>query len=470
MLDNEVRLDGWKAIANYLKRSRSAVIRWAEEDQLPVRRVGDKPGAAVYAYVHEIETWLKRGGTAPGPSLQTPAPAASPSGRAAWDKPRLAHLRWVSSLGLLLLVGSAVVAISRLPQIQRQSAKPSLPADAAVADTYLKARDEWVTRTPDGLNRALADFSSVIMKDPSFAPAYTGLADTYIAAREYASIPDAIAFPKAEAAARAALGIDPDSAEAQRALGFVAFWGRRDFPTAQRFFLRSLQAAPNDARSHFWWGNILCDAERGAAGLRELRQARLLDPGSRAIETDYAWYQWTEGRDDSGVQDLRDVAAQSPTHSEALKFLAYIDLAKGDYGRYLAEIARFATLQANPALESEVASEMNAFRTGGEKALLAVMAERPWSTDAPYWVPQWRLTAVSLLGRRAEFLSMLRSNPNPASWKGWRWSQLRVARWRNDKEVAAAFAAASGRPPLTSEVTALRQTPSAPAKSNAASP
>ncbi len=448
MLDNDARLDGWKAIAKYLKRSRSAVIRWAEEDELPVRRVGDKPGAAVYAYVQEIETWLKRSGTATAPPLETPVAAAAPSStRSAGDKPRLAHLRWVSSLGLLLLIGSAVAAISRLPQTQQRSAKPSLPADTAVADIYLKARDEWATRTPDGLNRALADFSSVIMKDPSFASAYTGLADTYIAAREYASIPDAIAFPKAEAAARAALGIDPDSAEAQRVLGFVAFWGRHDFPTAQRFFLRSLQAAPNDARTHFWWGNILCDAARSPAGLRELRQARLLDPGSRAIETDYAWYQWKEGQDDSGIQDLRDVAAQSPTHSEALKFLAYIDLAKGDYAHYLAEIGRFATLQANSALESEVASEMSAFRNGGERSLLAVVAERPWSTDAPYWVPQWRLTAIALLGRRPEFLSMLRSNRNPQAWKGWRWSQLRLARWRNDKEVAAEFAASSGRAP-----------------------
>jgi tetratricopeptide (TPR) repeat protein len=286
------------------------------------------------------------------------------------------------------------------------------------------------------------------MREPSFAPAYTGLADTYITAAQYSAMPDSVAFPKAESAARAALGIDPESAGAQRALGFIAYWYRQDFPTAERLFRTSLRAAPNDAQTHFWFGNILFDAGHSEAGLQELRQARLLDPGSRAIETDYAWSQWLLGPDDAGVQELRDVAQQDPSHSVALKFLAYIDLVRGDYPGYLSEIERFATLQASQPLQTEVAYERDAFRHGGERALLAALAKRPWSTDAPYWIPHWRLTAVSLLGSRSELLSTVRSaSPEHALWRSWRLSQTRVARWRNDRDVVAAFQAASTQPP-----------------------
>jgi tetratricopeptide (TPR) repeat protein len=322
-----------------------------------------------------------------------------------------------------------------------------LPADTLVADTYLRARDEWSARTPDGLNRALADFSWVIMRDPAFAPAYTGLADTYIAANQYSGMADAVAFPKAESAARAALGIDPYSPGAQRALGFVAYWYRQDFPTAEHLFNAALRVAPNDAQTHFWFGNILFDHGRTQNGLQELRQARLLDPGSRAIETDYAWSKWLLGPDDAGVQELREVAQQDPNHSVALKFIAYIDLVSGDDPGYLSEIERFAMVQANRPLQMEVAAEREAFQRGGERALLATLAKRPWSTDAPYWIPHWRMTALSLLGSRAELLASLRSTSPHALWRSWRWSQARVARWRNDPDVIAAFRAASAQAP-----------------------
>jgi tetratricopeptide (TPR) repeat protein len=458
------RVDGWKSIAAHFNRNRATVIRWAKDDGLPVQRVSGRAGASVWAWADELDAWLQDHAAfspvsaSPANSasegliaaLQAPAPPASADGvRAAnTTSPRAYRpIIYVSLVGLALLIGGASFAITQLPKRPTATARGALPPDTSVADIYLRARDEWSTRTPEGLNRALADFSSVIMRDPSFAPAYTGLADTYIAACQYSGMADAVGFPKAEAAARAALGIDPDSAGAQRALGFIAYWYRRDFPTAELLFRTALRTAPNDAQTHFWFGNILFDAGRTEAGLQELRQARLLDPGSRAIETDYAWSQWLMGPDDAGVQDLRDVAQQAPTHSVALKFLAYIDLVRGDYPGYLSEIARFAALQTNRPLQMDVSAETDAFRRSGERGLLETLAKRPWSTDAPYWVPQWRATALSLLGARPELVSILRSERQPVFWRSWRWSQPRLARWRNDREVVAAFQAASADAP-----------------------
>jgi tetratricopeptide (TPR) repeat protein len=460
------RLDGWKSIAAHFNRNRATVIRWANDDGLPVQRVSGKAGASVWAWADELEAWLEdraafSQAASPQATVAAPIDTAAlqgPGSPIAADPPSVAanprtrfpgSILYISLVGLALLAGGASFVMARLPKgsTTPPTARGGLPSDTLVADTYLRARDEWSTRTPDGLNRALADFSSVIMRDPAFAPAYTGVADTYIAANQYAAMPEADAFPKAEAAARAALGIDPHSAGAQRALGFVAYWYRQDFPTAERLFLAALRAAPNDAQTHFWFGNILFDDGRAEAGLQELRQARLLDPGSRAIETDYAWSQWLMGPEDAGVSELREVAQQDPSHSVALKFLSYIDLVRGDYKGYLSEIGRFATLQSNRPLQLEATSETEAFRLGGDKALLTALAKRPWSTDAPYWIPHWRMTAISLLGSRSELLSSLRAAPRHALWRSWRLSQARVARWRDDNEVAAAFQAATANAP-----------------------
>jgi tetratricopeptide (TPR) repeat protein len=450
------RLDGWKSIAAHFNRNRTTVIRWATDDGLPVQRVSGKAGASVWAWADELDAWLDRQASlgraeeaqktltdaSDAPPAQSQAPAIPVDDVAFIASPRKRAYRsiaYVAILGFALLTVCAIFVIAQPPQTSGSAVKSPLPADPAVAEIYLRARDEWAARTPDGLNRALSDFSNVMMREPSYTPAYTGLADTYILECEYASMPDSVAYPKAEAAARAALGIDPNSAGARRALGLIAYWYRRDFPTAQRLFLEALRAAPNDAQTHFWFGNVLFDDGRTEAGLQELRQARLLDPGSRAIETVYAWFQWIQGPDDAGIHDLEEVSQQAPNHSEALKYLAYISLVRGDYPQYLANMARFATLQGKRPLQLEVAAEAEAFRRGGERPLLAVLARRPWSTDAPYWIPLWRTTAISLLGSRSEFLAVLRTERQPGLWRGWRWSQARLSRWRNDEEVATAF-------------------------------
>src|ERR1700678_1043222 len=85
--DTPVRIDGWKAIAAHLRRSRNTVMRWAQDGEFPVRRVMGKKGGSVWAYAHELDAWLTRGehvaAADPGPvidSLDTvgrmaPAPA-----------------------------------------------------------------------------------------------------------------------------------------------------------------------------------------------------------------------------------------------------------------------------------------------------------------------------------------------------------------------------------------------------------
>ncbi|HUO13207.1 MAG TPA: hypothetical protein VMU37_10680, partial [Caulobacteraceae bacterium] len=156
---------------------------------------------------------------------------------------------------MLLLVAFALALYGTT--IRPGRAAQTLPADPALADQYLQARDDWSARTPQSLHKSMTEFGEVVSRDPTFAPAYAGLAEDYIAAHDYAGLSGSEAFPKAEAAARAALANDPRNADAFRVLGFIDYWGHQDLGAARRDFGRALQLEPASAETHFWFGSTL---------------------------------------------------------------------------------------------------------------------------------------------------------------------------------------------------------------------
>jgi tetratricopeptide (TPR) repeat protein len=352
VVDGFTRIDGWKAIAAHFRRDRSTVIRWAASGDFPVHRVAGRRSGSVWAYAHELDAWLARTGVDMvadrppefGTEVALPTTGTDPAPPTARRKVGRNTLN--VACGALLLAGAFAMLLARV-----SSAPPvhnrTLPGDATTADLYLQARDDLSTRTPASLRKASAEFAAVISRDPGFAPAYAGLADTYVLAPEFIGTPSDVALAKAEAATKAALAIDPDSADANRALGFIDYWWRGDIRTARDHFGRSLRSDPNSAQTHFWYGNILIDVGEAEDGLRELRAARLLDPGSWAIQADYAFALWCRGPGDPGLRDLEDLTAEDPKLGSAHRYLSLIFLAKGDIRAYLDESQGLAALEGD---------------------------------------------------------------------------------------------------------------------------
>jgi tetratricopeptide (TPR) repeat protein len=436
-----VRVNGWKAIAAHFRRNRSTVMRWAEAGDFPVRRVSGRSSGSVWAYAHELDAWLAKG----PPEKDT----AQHGQRVEPARPSIRRSGIILA-GLAVLVVAAITTLIVLrPQGSLSPPARALPADPAVANIYLQARDDWSGRTPAGLHKSVAEFGEVTSRDPGFAPGYAGLADAYILAREFDGVPDAVAFSKATAAAKAALAIDPNSADANRALGFIDYWGRRDLRAAREHFRQSLRISPNDAQTHFWFGNILMFVGASAEGLRELRSARLLDPGSTAIQTDYAWALWWEGPGDPGLAELEDLAARSPPLATPHRFLTFIFLARGDVAQYLDESETWAALQNNPALTARVAGERDAFRSGGARAVLEAIARQPPGARVMEGTAtEWPATAASLAGDRAQLLRVLaRGDAAGDHWNSWRRDQARYTKWLGDPVVRDKLDRLGARPP-----------------------
>ena len=361
------RIDGWKAIGGHFGRDRTTAMRWAKTRGLPVRRMPGGKTATVYALKSELDQWARSHGdeleSDERPVAATPSPPL-------WKRP------WVvgGAAAVVLVTGAAGFALTRpAPAPAIAPGGIDLPDDPELAGLYVEARDAWARRTPESLSQAIAGLETVTRRDPNFAPAFSALADAYLLAGEFGTLADEVAFPKAKAAARASLALDPKLAAGHRALGFVAYWWDGDPKAAGRSFRRAVELAPNSAQTHFWYGNVLSDNGHHEAALDELSRARLLEPGSVPIQTDLAWAHWRAGDQAEAVEALTAIIAAHPDYSAAHDCLADARLSVGDYPGYVAAYAEYARLRQDARLVAFAQAQHEALETGGAARLQALM-------------------------------------------------------------------------------------------------
>ena len=157
-------------------------------------------------------------------------------------------------------------------------------------ESYLKGRYFWNKRTAEGLKVALAYFHQAVDEDPKYAPAYSGLADTYalLGDWQYAVMTPKEALPKAKEAAIKALELDTTLGEAHNSLAFVLDGFDWDLDGGGKEFQRAIQLNPGYATAHHWYAWHLSLLGRYDAAIGEMRKAESLDPLSLIINSDLA--------------------------------------------------------------------------------------------------------------------------------------------------------------------------------------
>jgi TolB-like protein/DNA-binding winged helix-turn-helix (wHTH) protein/Flp pilus assembly protein TadD len=157
-------------------------------------------------------------------------------------------------------------------------------------EAYLKGRYFWNKRTGDGLRTAVKYFNHAIEIDPTYAEAYSGLADSYALSGdwEYGVLSPQDAFRKAKAAATKALALDDSLGEAHTSLAFALDLYGWDWETAEAEYKLAIKLNPGYATAHLWYAWHLILMGRNSEGLSELRKAESLDPLSLIISADMA--------------------------------------------------------------------------------------------------------------------------------------------------------------------------------------
>jgi TolB-like protein/Tfp pilus assembly protein PilF len=191
------------------------------------------------------------------------------------------------------------------------SARPTENTEAY--QLYLKGRFFWNKRTAKDFKTALNYFQEAIDKDPGFALAYAGLADTYVLLSGFAAASPKESLPKAKAAAIQALKLDNTLGEAHASLAQAVFAYDFDFTRANQEFQRAIELNPNYATAHQWYAESgLAALGRFDEAIAEIKRALELDPLSVIINADVGTILCTAGRYDEAIEQLRKTLEMDP--------------------------------------------------------------------------------------------------------------------------------------------------------------
>jgi len=181
-------------------------------------------------------------------------------------------------------------------------------------EAYLKGRYEWNRRTADGLKNAVDYFNQAIAKDPSYAAAYSGLADTYalLGDWQYTVMPAKEAMPRALWAAKKAVELDDSLGEAHASLAFCLEGFVWDFAAADREFQRSAELSPGYATAHHWYAWHLSLMGRNKEAIAEMDKAANLDPVSPVVNADLAELLLIAHLPDESIRQSRKTIEMNP--------------------------------------------------------------------------------------------------------------------------------------------------------------
>jgi TolB-like protein/DNA-binding winged helix-turn-helix (wHTH) protein/Flp pilus assembly protein TadD len=227
------------------------------------------------------------------------------------------------------------VEVKLQPEEKVRMTRAAAPVQPEAYEDYLKGRFYWSKRSPETSLKAVGYFQQAIARDPAYAPAYSGLSDTYRAFDVQGLAPPRECMPKAEEAARKALALDDTLAEAHASLAGVLYRYDWDWPGAEREFRLSLELEPSYAEGHRAYAVYLMTVRRHEEALAEARRARELSPLSLVINTELGMALVRLGRYDEALEQLHKTLEIDPKFARAYQTMAFAYEGKGDWPRAL---------------------------------------------------------------------------------------------------------------------------------------
>ncbi|HXN17310.1 MAG TPA: protein kinase [Candidatus Binatus sp.] len=255
---------------------------------------------------------------------------------------------------------------------ERQIAKRDTE-DPEAYRLYLQGRYYWNKRTDEGVKKGLDYFQQAIEKDPSYALAYAGVADSYAVGNGlYLGLTPQEARPKSKAAALKALELDDSLAEAHTTLADTYLYYDWDFPKAQQEFSRAIAANPNYPTAHQWYAEYLYAVGRFDEAIAEAKRAQELDPLSVAISGSVAESYYYARKYDQAIEAYKAALKMDPNFIAAHIGLALTYEQKKMYTEAAAEWQAMAQLYGDPAGASLLGG---AYKSSGYQGVLQALLD-----------------------------------------------------------------------------------------------
>jgi TolB-like protein len=270
-------------------------------------------------------------------------------------------------------IATAIVDALKL-KLDLTAATAGRTQDTAAYDHYLRGRQLGRQPTRAGLLRAVEEFEKAIAIDRNFAAAYAGIADAWVWLEDYGGIRSSEAFPRAEQAARRALELDPESAEAHAAIAFVLDRHHRK-ADARDSFERTLQLNPNYVNAYNLYGDTLRDLGDYPRMIEVHRKAVELDPLSYFMKTRLASKLLATGQVEEAERIIESVFDEFPDNDFAHEEMGNLER---NGGRLAEAVRHFRIVH---------------FARPGDPYPAAQIAQIGVTIDDPVMVEQWLAAA-----------------------------------------------------------------------------
>ena len=302
-------------------------------------------------------------------------------------------------------------------------------------ELYLKGRYYWNKQTLSDITTAIPYFNQAISKEPSYALAYSGLADAYTDLPSFGGS-SSENYPKSNAAARRALELDTTLAHPHAVLGSNEMEYDWDFSGGEAEYRKALELDPNDAMAHQWYAfDIGMIGGREQEAFAEANRAHQLDPLSPTISFQDGLNHLMARQYDEAIVICKKVANENPTFAAAHSCLAKAYLGRRMYPEVIDELKTFGQLSGDRNETNFDSAMEQGFRSAGWKGALTKGIEvRQAQRKTGYWSAcdiatmyaelgdknqafRWLNTAyqerdLHLLGLKTDFLlDPLRSDP-----------------------------------------------------------
>jgi TolB-like protein/Flp pilus assembly protein TadD/DNA-binding XRE family transcriptional regulator len=272
---------------------------------------------------------------------------------------------------------------------------------------YLKGRFYWAQR-PQGIAKAIEFFERAIDKDPTSAPARSGLADCYVTlgSPENGTLAPIDAMAKAQTAASKALDLDPRLAEAHTTLAYRSIHYDWDWDTAEAQFKRAFELNPNYAVCHHWHSHYLMAVGRVEESLQESRRCLELDPLDLAVNVHLTWHYHFAGQYDEAIEQCWKTSELHPNSSWPAWFFGLAYEQQGEIGRAEEELQVAVKMSGDVTFAAAALGHL--YGLAGKAGKAQAIFEELVTRSTRGYVPAYDIALVCLgLGRQDQALEYL---------------------------------------------------------------
>lgn len=243
-----------------------------------------------------------------------------------------------------------------------------------VYELFGRGRAHLLSAAMSEVPKAVAAFRAAVELDPTYAAAHAGLALACCAQAEFRVASHAEAYSDARAAALRALAMDESCADAQVALGTVLFLSEWNWIGAVRSVKRALDINPNHTEAYLLYGRLLEALGHLQTGLEMKQNALERDPLSPLVHLQIAMSYWNQRRYDDSIAWANKALALDPHHLLAREQLAGAYWKKGDFDRHMEEMIKHAESYGVPS--EALADLKQAYAEGGRPGVVNYVLQR----------------------------------------------------------------------------------------------